>query len=65
LVDQFVVNFFNSNKRIKLAKKKREILSLCNGIRIFNIGLRYMGVGSGGQGAVAPLDSHTWYRCSR
>jgi len=24
-----------------------------------------MGVGIGGQGAVAPLDFYTWYRCSR
>jgi len=40
LVDQFVVNFFNSNN-IKLAKKGREILSLCNEIRIFKLGLRY------------------------
>jgi len=24
-----------------------------------------IGVGSGGQGAVAPLDFHTWYKYSR
>jgi len=40
LVDQFVVNFLISiisNKR----KKEKGTLSLCNGMRIFKIGLRY------------------------
>jgi len=40
LFDQFVVNFFNSND-IQLANKGGGILPLCNGIRIFKIGLRY------------------------
>jgi len=39
LVDQFVINFLIAI--IQISEKGIGILSLCNGIRIFKIGLRY------------------------
>jgi len=50
LVDQFVVNILIiAIKGSNWQKKGRGISSLHNGLRIYKIGLRYMGIGIGRQ----------------